>query len=155
MIIKEINKNLLTVNRKQFVIAHCISEDCAMGRGVVVPIIKKHPKLKKACKTFSSQNNVVGKAFRYRDNNGIVYNLFSKKHVWQKAGKYLTVKEYHDNLKNCLLDLKEQMKENNEEYLAIPQIASGLDGCKWDDVKNIIKNVFKDTNIKILVCVWN
>jgi len=149
-------KDLLNVDRKKYVIAHCISADCAMGKGVVVPITKAHPELKKSCKEFSfSQNkNVVGKAYRYEDETGVVYNLFSKYDVRHKAGVGISTKQYHDQLRECLLDMKKQMIEKGEKYLAIPQIACGLDRCKWSDVGKIIEEVFQDTDIEILVCIW-
>lgn len=149
-------KDLLTVDRKKYVIAHCISADCAMGAGVVVPIMKKHPDLKKSCKeySFSKHKQVVGHAYRYQDNEGVVYNLFSKYSVRHKAGVGISVQQYHEQLKQCLLDMKRQMIENDEKYLAIPQIACGLDRCKWSDVSKIIEEVFKDTDIDILVCIW-
>lgn len=149
-------KDLLTVDREKYVIAHCISADCAMGRGVVVPIMRKHPDLKKACKEFSyGQNmNVVGKAYRYQDDTGVVYNLFSKYSVRHKAGFIISTEQYHEQLRNCLLDMKEQMIKHNEKYLAIPQIACGLDRCKWSDVSQMIEEVFKDSGIEILVCIW-
>ena len=40
MILNYENRDLLTVDRKKYVIAHCISADCAMREGIVVPIMK-------------------------------------------------------------------------------------------------------------------
>lgn len=42
---------------------------------------------------------------------------------------------YLKNLKSCLEDMKNQMIKSGEKYLAMPKIASGLDMCKWEDVK--------------------
>jgi hypothetical protein len=47
-----------------------------------------------------------------------------------------------------------QMQEHGEKYLAIPQIACGLDRCRWSDVSKIIEEVFKDSGIEVLVCIW-
>lgn len=38
------------------------------------------------------------------------------------------------------------------KYLAIPRIASGLDRLQWAKVREIIKEVFDDMDIEILVC---
>ena len=35
--------------------------------------------------------------------------------------------------------------------LLMPRIGCGLDRLKWDKVKDILTNVFKDTEIEILV----
>lgn len=149
-------RDLMTVDRSKYVIAHCISADCAMGKGVVVPIMRKHPTLKKSCKeySFSQNKDVVGKAYRFEDENGVVYNLFSKYSVRHKAGVGVSIQQYHEQLRNCLINMKEQMQQNGEKYLAIPQIACGLDRCRWSDVSKIIEDVFKDSDIEILVCIW-
>lgn len=101
MILNYENRDLLTVDRKKYVIAHCISADCAMHEGIVVPIMKKHPGLKEACKqySFSRRKHVVGQAYRYKDNEGVVYNLFSKYSVLQRAGIGMSVKRYHQQLR--------------------------------------------------------
>ena len=149
-----INKDLMTVESK-YVICHCISADCAMGAGVVVPIKAKYTGVKEACLAFvkSLNGNAVGRAFRYNCDAGVVYNLFSKSIVQHKAGSGVTVEQYHKQLSDCLLDMKKQMLQNNESFLAMPKIACGLDRCVWADVERIIKNVFEDTDIEITVCV--
>mgnify|MGYP002404049345 FL=1 len=50
--------------------------------------------------------------------------------------------------------MKRQMIEHGEKYLTIPQLACGVDRCKWSDVSKIIEEVFKDSDIEILVCIW-
>lgn len=143
----------VTKQPHQFVIAHCISVDCAMGAGVVVPIKKKHPGDKPACIEFvKSHPDALGKAFRYEDSKGVCYNMFSKVHVFEN---YKTLgNTYLKNLRYCLMDLKHQMQQHEEKFLALPQIGSGLDRCDWNDVKSIIKEVFNDTQILVKVCLW-
>lgn len=141
----------------RYVIAHCISVDCAMGAGVVVPIKNKFKNVKSACiKYTQTKDNALGTAFRYELSNvGVVYNMFSKDKVYQKAGVGISYSQYMKQLKECLYDMKKQMLENNETILGIPKIGCGLDRGKWSDVKAIIQEVFEDTDINILVCLWN
>ena len=149
------NQDLMLIDSK-YAICHCISADCAMGKGVVVPIVKKYVGIKQACQNFAKSNNeniVVGRAFRYACEAGIVYNLFSKKIFRHKAGYGVTIEQYHSNLKSCLEDMKSQMLSNDEKFIAMPKIACGLDRCEWKDVEQIIKDVFDDADIEILVCV--
>ena len=156
MDIKYETKDLLTVDRTQYVIAHCISADCGMGAGVVIPICKMHPELKSQCKEYSNSFNqkVVGKVFKFTDSIGIVYNLFSKQRVFHKAGVNIAAYQYHDQLRECLVSLKDQMILAGEKFLAMPQIACGLDRCNWTDVSKIIEEVFEGTDIEILICIW-
>ena len=142
---------------KEFVICHCISTDCAMGAGVVVPIRKKHKMLKEKCIDYVNKignQNALGTAFRVQDEAGTCYNMFSKMFVRDNC-KNLGNGVYLKNLKLCLSDMKRQMINNGEKYLAMPKIGSGLDRCEWEDVKTIIKEVFSNTDISIMVCLWN
>ena len=100
-----------------------------------------------------NENDVVGHAFRYVCDSGVVYNLFSKKIFRHKAVYGVTIEQYHSNLKNCLEDMKSQMLSNNERYIAMPKIACGLDRCEWKDIEQIINDVFDGKDIEILVCV--
>ncbi len=146
--------DLMKVDSK-YVICHCISADCGMGAGVVVPIKKKYIGVKPACEEFSiiQNRNVVGKAFRYACSSGIVYNLFTKHTIYQHAGVGMSEEDYYTNLEKCLYDMKAQMIEKGEHFLAMPKIACGIDVCKWNIVEDVIKDVFESTDIKILVCV--
>lgn len=149
--------DLLAVDNK-YVLCHCISEDCGMGAGVVVPIQKKYTGLRDAClayvKTRSEERKpVVGTAFRYRSDAGTVYNLFSKRWVHERAGSGLSHEQYHTQLRSCLEDMRDQMAGHGEEYLAMPEIACGIDRCRWEDVEAIILDVFADTPVRILVRV--
>jgi len=153
--LKIANQDLMLVDSK-YVICHCISADCAMGKGVVVPIVKKYIGVKNACLEFvknNDSNDAVGQAFRYSCEAGTVYNLFSKKIFRHKAGSGVTVNQYHKQMQSCLEDMKNQMLRNGEKYLAMPKIACGLDRCSWEDIERIIKHVFGETEIEILVCV--
>lgn len=152
----ETHKDITTVDRKKYVIAHCISADCAMGAGVVVPIKKTHKELKSSCMNYSlsKKGKVLGEAYRFEDEIGIVYNMFTKKNVMHKAGIGMTVEDYHNNIRKSLKDIKEQMNIHNEKFLALPLIGCGLDLCSWDDIHEIIIEIFQGSDINILICIW-
>lgn len=139
--------------KRNVVIAHCISVDCAMGAGVVIPIKKKFPGLKPACQEYvANSKDALGSTFRYETDAGVCYNMFTKRHV---RDNFKTLGDaYLTSLHFCLIDLRESMIANNEEFLAIPKIGSGLDCCSWATVKSIIEEVFSATDIKIKVCLW-
>lgn len=149
-------KGDLVKQTKSNIIAHCISSDCGMGDGVVVPICKMIPPLKQSCKDYAAlsskiNTNIIGTAYRFSYENHICYNMFTKKNYWDNAERNMTYDEYMSNLKSCLNDVKRQMLSNNEEKIAMPRIASGLDKCKWEDVRALIKDVFVDTDIKVYI----
>ncbi|MFX1238484.1 MAG: hypothetical protein ACFFAS_15945 [Promethearchaeota archaeon] len=43
------------------------------------------------------------------------------------------------------------MVKNGEKYLAMPWIASGLDGGDWSQIKALIKDIFSESDIEIEV----
>lgn len=154
-----------------YVTAHCISEDCAMGAGVVLAFRKAFPGLKAACMEYVQSATHDQSAFhgekptsifmmpggflapyRHHDEGKTVYNMFTKKRYYQKAGKGISYATYLQNLEESLVMVKQMMVSHGEEKIAMPKIGSGLDRCKWDDVKKIIIDVFHDTDIEVLIC---
>ena len=48
--------------------------------------------------------------------------------------------------------MRDLVIENDIKFIAIPKLGCGLDRLQWGLVRNNIEFVFKDTDIKILVC---
>jgi len=48
--------------------------------------------------------------------------------------------------------MKDQIEQEKIKKLAMPRIASGLDQKDWKKIREMIKDVFKDTDIEIVVC---
>lgn len=162
----------VTTKMPEYVTAHCISEDCAMGAGVVLAFRKVFPGLKAACMEYVQEATYDpsvmfhdGKPeslfvmpggslvpYRHQDEGKTVYNMFTKKRYYQKAGKGISYKTYLLNLEESLIMVKQMMISNNEKKIAMPRIGSGLDRCRWEDVKKIILKVFEDTDFEILIC---
>lgn len=155
----------VTEKVSEYVTAQCISEDCAMGEGVVLAFRKKFPGLKAACMEYIenirthnlteylSDNNLYV-PYRHIDGRRVLYNMFTKKKYWYKAGKGMTYNQYLQNLEDSLFMVKAMMIANHEQKLAMPRIGCGLDCCQWSDVKKIILKVFSDTDFEILICYY-
>lgn len=58
----------------------------------------------------------------------------------------------YDTLYETLVDMRNQCEKMNIEKLAMPLIGCGLDRLQWDKVRDIIEDVFENTDIEILVC---
>jgi hypothetical protein len=48
--------------------------------------------------------------------------------------------------------MKEQCETFSIRKIAMPLIGCGLDRLDWNKVKDVIEDVFSDTDIEILVC---
>ena len=135
MIFKEERKNLFSVDFKEWTPAHCISFDCKMGAGIAVPMKKKF--------NLGGLYKVVEK-YPTSIYHNKVFNLITKKNYWNKPTMH--------SLKNALIDMKSQIIKLNIKKIVMPKIGCGLDRLRWPEVREIIKELFRDLDIEILVC---
>lgn len=137
---REIRQNLFTIG-SEYHFAHCISSDCQMDAGIAVHFNKKYkikPHLsKKSPKELEHPTSIKVEGTR-------VFNLITKERYWN-IPTYNSVKE-------SLIKMKNQIEQEKITKLAMPKIASGLDQKKWEKIREMIKDVFKETDVEILVC---
>ena len=142
MIFKEINGDLFESDEK-YTLVHCISADCAMGAGIAKTFDDRMPKMKKLLKRTIRENNMQGYfAILYQGERNVI-NLITKERYWHKPT--------YSSLKTSLLNAKKIAIRNNIKYLAMPVIGCGLDRLQWSKVSVMIKEVFADTDIEIVV----
>lgn len=142
MTIREENRDLFTVPQGYY-LAHCITADCSLGAGVAKKIDEVYNMREKLIKTYDlgfGLSDYIGNVLTI-DN---VYNLVLKKYP-QKKAKY-------KKLRACLEDMKDEMDTNLVTKVAMPKIGCGHEGLEWDRVREIIEEVFEDTDVEILVC---
>ena len=142
MIFKEINGDLFESDEK-YTLVHCISADCAMGAGIAKTFDDRMPKMKKLLKRTIRENNMQGYfAILYQGERNVI-NLITKERYWHKPT--------YSSLKASLLNAKNIAIRNDIKYLAMPVIGCGLDRLQWSKVSVMIKEVFADTDIEIVV----
>lgn len=132
MKLEEIKGNLFEYTEGRIPV-HCISQDCEMGEGIAV-YMKKHYKL----------GRLTAEKFPDCIYYHEVLNLITKKNYNGKP-TYLT-------LEKALVRMKEICIEEGITHLVMPKIGCGLDRLQWPKVREYIQEVFKDTDIDILVC---
>lgn len=123
--------------------AYCISGDYALGAGIAVQFDKRYDMRQKLKQTypipFSWDYANVGKAL-YIDG---VYNLVTKPRYWMKP--------YYTTLEKALTDMKEDAVRRGIKSIAMPKIGCGLDLLEWEIVRDLITEVFANTDITIVV----
>lgn len=139
MVYKEEKRDLFTVDESYY-LAHCISADFALGAGIAVEFDRRFDCKNKLNKMWRSWTNRVGYTFL----TDRVFNLVTKEKYWQKPTL--------STMKSALRNMKNQAIVRDIEKIAMPMIGCGLDKLKWDDVSSLIKEVFGETDIEILVC---
>lgn len=143
MTINEIRQDLFTVPQGYY-LAHCISGDYALGAGIALIFDKMYNMRFKLHRDYPIENGEkyanVGSALLI-DN---VFNLVTKARCFHKPT--------YETLRKTLEDMKEQMINYDLTKLAMPTLGCGLDRLEWQQVREIIEDVFGDANIDILVC---
>lgn len=145
MIYKEEVRDLFSVP-EDYYLAHCISADFGMGKGIVVEFNKRFNMKQKITELYPDG---------FRDPDGCyesigcvlidrVFNLITKKRYYEKPTYY--------TLEGALYFMREICHDNGIKKVAMPVIGCGLDRLNWNKVSEIIKKTFSDLNIEILVC---
>ena len=139
MTFAEIHGNLFDrkLEENEFYV-HCISRDYACGAGIAKEFNKRYDLTRKLSKQEPHKCMIV-------DN---VINLVTKSKYWQKPT--------YDSLKESLMEFRDTLcRFYNYTFFAktlvMPRIGCGLDKLNWDKVKEIIKEIFEDTDVAIEV----
>lgn len=139
MTITTVKKDLFTMPQGYY-LAHCISADFALGAGIA--------------KTFDTVYNMRHKLFKDRPNyvyNGgdailidNTFNLVTKAKYWHKPT--------YDSMREALEMMREHLEFMDVTKLAMPRVGCGLDRLQWNQVYDIICDVFNDMDIEIVIC---
>lgn len=128
-----------------YTLVHCISEDCAMGKGIAKTFDKRFKNMKNDIfdtLVYNELHYPISIMFLGDDQN--VINMVTKKEYWHKP-TYKTFEIALDSVvKIC--------KKYNITKVGMPKIGCGLDRLQWGRVKEMIENKFKDLDIEIIVC---
>lgn len=142
---REEKRDLFSVPDKYYLV-QCISADFAMGAGIALQFNERFNTKENLKKKYGDMlcewNCSLDKGFCIQD--GKVFNLVTKERYYHKPTK--------ETIRNALIELREQIREQNIKYLAMPRIGSGLDRMSWEVVRNIIIDVLSTTNVEISVC---
>lgn len=137
--IEEIKGDLFGVE-DSFSLGHCVSQDLVMGKGIAVEFKERFGNVDK----LKEQKGTIG--------NGVVLEISQNRLVF-----YLITKlRYFDKpkmeiLESSLIWMKNYCINKNIKKLALPKIGCGLDLLKWTDVKKILIEIFRETNIHIKI----
>lgn len=145
MTYKEEYRDLFTVP-EDYYLAHCISADFGMGKGIVVEFNKRFDMKNKLQEKYP---NFVNDFHHYKYGGmalieGRVINLVTKERYWEKPT--------YETLRQALNVAKLRLPSDCKK-IAMPVIGCGLDKLNWNEVSRQIKDIFADTDIEILVCM--
>lgn len=131
---------------EDYYLAHCISADFGMGKGIVIEFNKR----------FDMKNRLQRKYLDYLNQythhrlggdcilESRVLNLITKERYFHKP-TIIT-------MRLALQKMKKICIENNITKIAMPTVGAGLDRLSWSAVSDQIRLIFDDTDIEIVVC---
>lgn len=125
-----------------YTLCHCISSDFALGAGIAKEFAKMGVK-KALCENFPKQWQGRGYCLITETNGITVANLVTKERYFHKPTL--------ETLLQALENLRKQALEMKLTRIAMPKIGCGLDRLDWTAVREIIREVFADIGIEILV----
>jgi len=120
-------------------LAHCVSQDLAMGKGTAVLFKEKFGGIN----DLRTQNKKIGEVAILKRGSRYIYYLITKLKYWDKP-------TYND-LKESLVAMKDHVIENKVESIGMPRIGCGLDGLIWSQVKSLLKELFWDVKVTISI----
>lgn len=145
MVYKEEVKDLFSVPNDYY-LAHCISADFGMGRGIAVQFNNRFDMKRRIMGLYP--NGFIDCDGCYEPIGCVlidrVFNLITKKRYYDKPTYY--------SIEGSLFFMKEICEDRGIKKVAMPMIGCGLDQLNFDKVSEIIKKVFNDLDIEILIC---
>lgn len=129
-----------------YYLAHCISADFGMGKGIAVEFNRRFDMKQRLQSKYPDYINEWHRR-KWLFNcilEDRVFNLVTKERYFHKPT--------YDSLRGALSLMRLIAAQMGITKIAMPVIGCGLDRLQWGKVSEIIKDVFEDTSIEILVC---
>lgn len=143
-----VKQDLFTVPADYY-LCHCVSSDFALGAGIARKFAERGVRdalIKRAAimkgETWFGIGYCIPTALP--EPHG-AFNLVTKERYWHKPTLI--------SMKQALLDMRERIPYPDDK-IAMPKIGCGLDRLNWVDVERLIRSIFADTDVEILVCEW-
>ncbi|EDW73119.2 uncharacterized protein Dwil_GK17373 [Drosophila willistoni] len=136
--INEVDGDLFSAP-KTHSLAHCVGADLAMAAGIAVKFKQVFGKVEE----LRSQKVTSGGVAILKEDERYIYYLVTKAQSYGKPT--------YESLQASLEQMREHMRKNNVQSLAIPRIGCGIDGLEWDKVSALLKQVFECEKLEIVV----
>ncbi|CAB5120668.1 unnamed protein product [Rhizophagus irregularis] len=134
-IFKEIQGDLFVDAPENSSLAHCVSADFKMGKGIATIFKRKYYGVKELL----DQNKKIGQVATLKRDNRYIFYIITKQKCYHKPTR--------ENFELALLDLRKVCEELNVKHLCLPRIGVGLDELPLEFVHDTIRKVFKGCDI--------
>lgn len=122
-------------------IGHGCNLKGTMGKGIALTMRNEYPEMYKIYKSLCVNNRLCGGMnYIHQAWNKIIVNMITQ------DGYYNAKMEY---IESCCLKIINN--DYNINSIALPKIGCGLGRLKWEDVSQLLKDIFSDN--KSFICV--
>ena len=123
-------------------IGHCISADAQMSKGFAQFLSERVPRLRRNCRR---ANLLRDQVFHFWDSSSrrYIYNLVTKEKYSDKPDL--------STLATTLQNMQAHATMHGVSTIPIPKIGCGLDQMNWQDVVELLRNIFAYSDIQIVV----
>ena len=123
-------------------LAHCVSADFHMGTGVAKQVKMRYPT------TYPKDVNHKKQpifAQWIEGEHRYVYHLVTKQRYFEKPT--------YESVKTSLQQMRTHAEWSGVDRISLPRIGCGLDQLNWSEMRSLIKDVFKGSDVAITVYV--
>ena len=173
--IEEVKGDLFKLANPEASLAHCVSQDLAMGKGIAVQFKHKFGRVEQ----LRNQNRQVGQICilqlikpddnkknntelqKEQDKQQQSNEIKEEEKEEQETNRYVynlvTKARYFgkptmNTLIQCLQEMKAHALKHGVKEIAMPRLGCGLDRLNWSLVKKELQRIFSGTEIRIVVC---
>jgi len=122
-------------------IGHCTSQCLTMSKGIVLQFRNKFKNLQNLK---DQRKKITEIAYLKNERQWILYLITKKEYNENPA---------YTNIFRTLTNTRRFCIENNITTLALPKICTAHDKKDWNVISTMIKFIFQDTQIKIVICL--
>ena len=146
--IKEVSGDIML--SKAQAIAHGIAPHDHFESGLALSLRQDYPSMVKDFRHWCHQTNPKpGSAWLWASANGTrIVNLLTQEPSNSHGHGHPGAASLQ-HVSHALRELKKLVQEEDIESIALPRLATGVGGLKWEDVKPLIYNAFEDSGVKV------
>lgn len=124
---------------EDFTLGHCVSADLKMSQGIALEFRRRFGQLER----LKQQGKTLTEIAHIQDNQRCILYIINKETHSQKPS--------YESMFYSLKNLRTFCETNNITKLALPKIGSGRDQLNWEQVRTMLRYIFKNTKIKIVI----
>ncbi|KAL4082949.1 hypothetical protein QTP88_029447 [Uroleucon formosanum] len=119
----------------------CVSKNFEMSQGLALECRRRFGQIE----TLKEQNKEITEVAHIQHNENLIAFIIVKELCQQTT----TFETFY----KCIINLRTFCEENNITKIGLPRVGNELDKLKWEKVRAIIRYIFKNSKIKVIIYV--